>query len=146
MTTQQWNPEIYEKPRASFPISGRASSSCSRRKPASGFSISAAVTARLTEKLVAAGCGVVASAEQVAGAVTRDLDARVARAEALPFEHEFAAVFSNAVLHWVKDADGVIASVARAGRRARQRLRRHDQLRHLPRRGLQAGAGAPRAA
>ena len=62
------------------------------------------------------------------------------------YYNQNAAVFSNAVLHWVKDADGVIASVARAGRRARQRLRRHDQLRHLPRRGLQAGAGAPRAA
>jgi trans-aconitate methyltransferase len=71
----------------------------------------------LTEALVAAGCDVVAvdaSAEQVAGAQARGLDARVARAEALAFDREFDAVFSNAVLHWIPDADGVIDSVFRA--------------------------------
>jgi trans-aconitate methyltransferase len=71
----------------------------------------------LTEKLVELGCRVVAvdsSAEQVEGARARGLDARVARAEDLPFRSEFDAVLSNAVLHWVKDADGAIASVNRA--------------------------------
>ena len=55
-----------------------------------------------------------ASPEQVEGARRRGLDARVARAEALPFAGEFDAVFSNAVLHWVKDAEGAIAAVHRA--------------------------------
>jgi trans-aconitate methyltransferase len=71
----------------------------------------------LTETLVAAGCSVVAvdgSAEQVAAARARGLDARVARAEALTFDREFDAVFSNAVLHWIEDADGVLRSVFRA--------------------------------
>jgi trans-aconitate methyltransferase len=71
----------------------------------------------LTETLVAAGCEVVAvdaSAEQVAGAQARGLDAHVARAEALTFDRQFDAVFSNAVLHWIPDADGVIDSVFRA--------------------------------
>ena len=71
----------------------------------------------LTERLVALGCKVVAvdaSPEQVEGARRRGLDARVARAEALPFAGEFDAVFSNAVLHWVKDAEGAIAAVHRA--------------------------------
>jgi trans-aconitate methyltransferase len=71
----------------------------------------------LTERLAALGCdviGVDASPEQVAGARRRGLDARVARAEALPFDGEFDAVFSNAVLHWVKDAAGAIAAVHRA--------------------------------
>jgi SAM-dependent methyltransferase len=71
----------------------------------------------LTERLAAIGCDVVGvdgSAEQVAGARARGLDARVARAEALPFTNQFDAVFSNAVLHWVKDAGGAIASVRRA--------------------------------
>jgi trans-aconitate methyltransferase len=71
----------------------------------------------LTEKLVAAGASVVAvdaSAEQVAGARARGLDARVARGEALPFVGEFDAVFSNAALHWMRDASGVVASVDRA--------------------------------
>jgi SAM-dependent methyltransferase len=71
----------------------------------------------LTERLAALGCSVVGvdgSAEQVGAARARGLDARVARAEALPFAGEFDAVFSNAVLHWVKDASGAIASVHRA--------------------------------
>ena len=68
----------------------------------------------LTEKLVAAGAEVVAvdaSAEQVAAARARGLDARVARGEALPFSSEFDAVFSNAALHWMRDPDAVLVSV-----------------------------------
>jgi SAM-dependent methyltransferase len=71
----------------------------------------------LTATLVSSGCRVVAvdgSAAQVAAARARGLDASVARAESLPFEAEFDAVFSNAVLHWVRDADAAIASVFRA--------------------------------
>jgi SAM-dependent methyltransferase len=71
----------------------------------------------LTERLAALGCevvGVDSSPEQVAAAQRRGLEAHVARAEALPFVAEFDAVFSNAVLHWVKDAAGAIAAVRRA--------------------------------
>src|SRR5262249_5276235 len=53
----------------------------------------------LTERLVAMGCDVVGvdgSAAQVDGARRRGLDARVADGEALSFEAEFDAVFSNA--------------------------------------------------
>jgi len=71
----------------------------------------------LTEELVAAGVDVVAvdaSPEMIAAAVARGLDAHVADATALIFEHEFDAVFTNAVLHWVRGADAAIAGVARA--------------------------------
>jgi trans-aconitate methyltransferase len=71
----------------------------------------------LTVKLAEIGCDVVAvdaSAEQVAAARARGLDARVARAEALPFDAELDGVLSNAVLHWVKDAGAALASVYRA--------------------------------
>src|SRR6202789_1618275 len=60
----------------------------------------------LTEKLVALGAQVVgidSSEEMIAAARKRGLDARAVDARALPFESEFDAVFSNAVLHWVKD-------------------------------------------
>lgn len=62
----------------------------------------------LTERLAAAGCEVVAvdsSPEQVWAAAQRGLDARVVDVTAMPFDGEFDAVFSNAVLHWIKDAD-----------------------------------------
>jgi trans-aconitate methyltransferase len=71
----------------------------------------------LTESLAAAGAEVVAvdaSPSQVAAARARGLDARVAHGESLPFASEFDAVFSNAALHWMTDADAVIASVFRA--------------------------------
>lgn len=71
----------------------------------------------LTEKLVAAGCRVVAvdaSAEQVGAARERGLDARAMDGHRLAFEGEFDAVFSNWALHWMRDADSVIAGVWRA--------------------------------
>jgi SAM-dependent methyltransferase len=71
----------------------------------------------LTEELVARGCrvvGVDASAEQIAAARARGLDARVADGQRLAFAAEFDAVFSNAALHWMTDPDAVIAGVRRA--------------------------------
>ena len=71
----------------------------------------------LTEKLVAAGCEVVAvdqSAAMVEAARRRGLEAQVVDARLLTFDSEFDAVFSNAVLHWVKEADAVVEGVARA--------------------------------
>jgi SAM-dependent methyltransferase len=71
----------------------------------------------LTEKLQALGCRVVGvdqSPDQVRAARDRGLDARVADGQALPFDAEFDAVFSNAALHWMKDAGAVVSSVRRA--------------------------------
>jgi trans-aconitate methyltransferase len=68
----------------------------------------------LTKKLADLGCEVVAvdsSAPQIDAARTLGLDARVMHADALPFRDEFDAVFSNAVLHWIPDADPMIAAV-----------------------------------
>ena len=72
---------------------------------------------QLTAKLVAAGAqviGVDASEAMAATARARGIDARVCNAEALPFEHEFDAVFSNAALHWVREQDAMLAGVRRA--------------------------------
>lgn len=71
----------------------------------------------LTKKLVDLGCDVVAidsSAAQVEAARKLGLDARLMSGESLPFHEEFDAVFSNAVLHWIKDADPMIAAVYRS--------------------------------
>jgi trans-aconitate methyltransferase len=71
----------------------------------------------LTRKLVDLGCEVVAvdsSAPQVEAARKLGLDAHVISGEALPFREEFDAVFSNAVLHWIKNADPMIAGVYRS--------------------------------
>lgn len=71
----------------------------------------------LSEALAASGAIVVAvdaSAEQIESARARGLDARVMGGEALEFEAEFDAVFSNAALHWMTDARAVIDGVWRA--------------------------------
>ena len=72
----------------------------------------------LTEKIAAAGAhvvGVDASADMVAAAKQRGLDARVMDAYHLTFNSEFDAVFSNAAMHWMKsDPDAVIQGVRNA--------------------------------
>ena len=71
----------------------------------------------LTEKLVELGCrvvGVDSSAQQIAAARARGLDAHVGSGEDLAFDDEFDAVFSNAALHWMKRADRVIDGAWRA--------------------------------
>lgn len=68
----------------------------------------------LTVKLVTMGCdvlGVDASAPMVEGARALGVDARVMDGQALAFRNEFDAVFSNAALHWMPEADKVIAGV-----------------------------------
>jgi len=54
------------------------------------------------------------SADLLRAARERGIDARHIDGEALPFEREFDAVFSNAALHWMRDADTVISGVQRA--------------------------------
>lgn len=71
----------------------------------------------LTAQIAAAGAevvGVDASPAMVAAARARGLDARVAAAEALSFDAEFDAVFSNAMLHWTRDIGAVLRGVRRA--------------------------------
>ncbi len=75
----------------------------------------------LTAQITALGCrvvGVDASAEMVAAACARGLDARQLDAEELQLSEELAgwcdAVFTNAVLHWVRDPARALEGVRRA--------------------------------
>jgi len=58
--------------------------------------------------------GVDTSEDLLRAARDRGIDARFMDGEALSFDAEFDAVFSNAALHWMRDADAVIAGVKRA--------------------------------
>ncbi len=71
----------------------------------------------LTKRLVDLGCevvGVDSSPQQIEAARKLGLDARLMNIEELPFLEEFDAVFSNAVLHWIKRPDPTIAAVHRS--------------------------------
>jgi SAM-dependent methyltransferase len=71
----------------------------------------------LTGQLAALGCAVVGvdgDRAMVEAARARGLDVRLMDGQALSFEAEFDAVFSNAALHWMRGPDAVIAGVRRA--------------------------------
>jgi len=72
---------------------------------------------QLTQRIAASGAHVVgadASAEMVAVARSRGVDAVQAPAELLPYpDSQFDAIFSNAALHWVRDQDAMMAQVHR---------------------------------
>lgn len=70
----------------------------------------------LTAEIAARGCAVIgvdASPELVAAARARGLDVRLQDAQALDLPERFDAVFSNAALHWMKNAAAVIHGVHR---------------------------------
>jgi SAM-dependent methyltransferase len=71
------------------------------------------LTACLVEK-GASVLGVDSSPEMIADAIARGLEASVMDATALSFHEEFDAVFSNAVLHWIRDHEAVLAGVHQA--------------------------------
>jgi trans-aconitate methyltransferase len=71
----------------------------------------------LTQQIAESGAtivGVDSSPQMVKAATERGVDARCADGEALLFEREFDAVFSNAALHWMSDQDAVLRGVYRA--------------------------------
>src|SRR5262249_47518213 len=116
--TQTWNPERYAR-NARF-VSDLGAPVVELLAPRTGERILdlGCGDGALTAKLVEMGCDVVgvdASAAQVDAARKLGLDARVADGENLPFKGEFDVVFSNAALHWMRNApDKVIAGAYRA--------------------------------
>jgi ubiquinone/menaquinone biosynthesis C-methylase UbiE len=71
----------------------------------------------LTERLAASGAamtGVDSSSAMLAVAKARGLNVFEVSAKAMLYDGVFDAVFSNAALHWIRDAEAVIAAVHRA--------------------------------
>src|SRR6516162_6696264 len=121
MSTQIWNASRYAANAAFVPALGQPVLELLHPQPEERILDLGCGDGLLTEKLVAAGAqvvGVDSSADMVAAARQRGIDARVMDATKLTFDQEVDAVFSNAVLHWIKrDPDAAIASACRALRR-----------------------------
>ncbi len=117
MTTQTWDPEQYARNARFVSDLGLPVVDLLAPQPRERILDLGCGDGALTAKLAALGCeviGVDSSPAQVAAAGKLGLDARVMDAQALDFDAEFDAVFTNAVLHWIPRADAVIAGVRRA--------------------------------
>ncbi|WP_442754019.1 class I SAM-dependent methyltransferase [Methylocystis sp. JAN1] len=114
---QDWNSADYQRHAAFVPRLGAPL--LDLLAPAAGERIldlgcgDGALTAQIAQNGVSV-VGVDASPAMVEAARARGLDARVADGASLNFDREFDAVFSNAALHWIRDADAVIDGVRRA--------------------------------
>jgi trans-aconitate methyltransferase len=113
---QRWDPDRYRSHAAFVPALGEPLIALLAPRPDERILDLGCGEGALTDKLaaLAAVVGIDASAEQVAAARARGLDARVGDGGALAFDAEFDAVFSNAALHWMGDQDKVIDGVFRA--------------------------------
>ena len=117
MTTQVWHADTYAH--------------YARFVAELGLPLLALLNPQADEKILDLGCGdgaltlqmaqsgarvlgVDGSASMVAAAVASGLDARVMNGEALEFQQQFDAVFSNAALHWMLRPDAVLVGVSRA--------------------------------
>jgi len=116
--SQQWSSSRYEKNARFVSDLGEPVLELLNPQPGERILDLACGDGALTEKIIARGAevvGVDGSADMVAAARRRDIDARVVDAYELDFHSEFDAVFSNAALHWMKrDPDAVIQVVRRA--------------------------------
>lgn len=116
-TRQTWNPHLYSEHGRFVSDLGQQVVELLAPRPAERILDLGCGDGALTQKLADSGCrvtGVDASAEMVAAAQSRGLDACMMDARGLPFEQTFDAVFTNAALHWIKQPDEVIAGVWRA--------------------------------
>jgi len=117
MTTQQWSPADYQRHAAFVPALGASILARLDPKPGERILDLGCGDGVLTAQISAAGALVTAvdgSPDMVKAAAARGVEARLVDARHLPFRQEFDAVFSNAVLHWIPEADRVIAGIAGA--------------------------------
>jgi trans-aconitate methyltransferase len=114
---QTWDPDAYEKNARFVSELGEPVIDLLAPMPGERILDLACGDGALTVRLVQLGCrvvGVDSSSAFVAAARARGLDVRQMDGHALHFGPEFDAVFSNAALHWMQDAERVLAGVHRA--------------------------------
>jgi trans-aconitate methyltransferase len=117
VTAQTWDPESYAKNARFVADLGAPVLELLAPQPGERILDLGCGDGVLTRRIADLGCrvvGVDSSAALVAAARMRGLEVIETSAAKMTFGPEFDAVFSNAALHWMKEADTVIDRVARA--------------------------------
>jgi trans-aconitate methyltransferase len=114
-----WNSELYQSSHAFVWQFGRDLLTMLAPKPGERILDVGCGTGQLTAEIANSGAEVVGldlSAEMIAAASTNfpQLQFEVADIAAANYDGEFDAVFSNAALHWVRNQDAAINTIARA--------------------------------
>lgn len=112
-----WNPDIYDR-NARF-VSDLGGGVVELLAPQKGERILdlGCGDGDLTLKLMEAGADVLgydSSPSLLESARLKGIDVQLGDGQAMPFQQEFDAVFSNAAMHWMPDQQAVIDGVARA--------------------------------
>ncbi|MCB4762024.1 MAG: class I SAM-dependent methyltransferase [Sulfurovum sp.] len=115
--TNKWNPKTYNK-HTDF-VSQLALPVVDLLDPKVGETILDAGCGEGTlaveiERRGAKVIGVDMSAEMIEACQAKGVEAYVGSVTALSYENEFDAVFSNATLHWVKDAKSAVENIAKS--------------------------------
>jgi trans-aconitate methyltransferase len=117
MTVQIWNAEVYERNARFVSDLGMPVVHLLDPQPGERILDLGCGDGVLTKKLEAMGCeliGIDSSPDLVDAALKLGLNVLRRDATEMDFCGEFDAVFSNAALHWIKDADRVIQKVFEA--------------------------------
>lgn len=115
--TSRWEPQDYATNAAFVPALGAPVLALLDPRPGERILDLGCGDGVLTMKLIEAGAevvGVDASDTMIAAAKERGIDAHVVDGQALDFDREFDAAFSNAALHWMLDPAAVASGVFRA--------------------------------
>lgn len=114
---QQWNARDYQQNASFVPRLGMDLLDCLKPRPHERILDLGCGDGTLTEELRRLGCSVIgvdASAQMIAATRERGLEAVQMDGQALTFDTQFDAVFSNAALHWMLRPEQVLAGVFRA--------------------------------
>lgn len=119
MASAKWDAGLYDSKHAFVWEKGRELIEWLAPRPGERILDLGCGTGQLSSEIAAAGSAVVGvdlSAEMVREARRKfpDLRFEVCDARALTFVQEFDAVFSNAALHWIPQAEQVVGGIARA--------------------------------
>ncbi|HEY6130230.1 MAG TPA: methyltransferase domain-containing protein [Candidatus Acidoferrum sp.] len=119
MPAKNWDPSLYDAKHSFVSAKAKGLVQVLAARPGEQVLDLGCGTGTLTAEIASSGAevlGVDRSAEMIAEARKKfpDLRFEVCDARSLPFAARFDAVFSNAALHWIPEAEPVVQGIARA--------------------------------